>query len=255
MLGSQFAFLQAGTHGIVRLLRFSDGKIGDILGNVILEGAKGKIDKFDKIGLHYNIVADQIYKERLGRDPFDESFLPYIIAGLISFDLGRMMGTERYDVKRSKSFASRLKCKLQRIQKETRIKQLLSFSLTQIDLELYKDDIDQAYNILSAPGRYGLHNKGKFFHVGATKILHFLNPNLFIIVDSNAIRAFQKAHGVRPKHSAELYRERMKHARSDIMEHGLKNFVALDKPGVPITRIYDKLTFVTGYESRKSKHT
>jgi hypothetical protein len=199
------------------------------------------------MGLHYNMVANQIYEKRSGTDPFDESFLPYIIAGLISFDLGRMMGREPYETE-GNSFASRLNRKLQQIRKETRIEQLLNSNLTQIDLKLCKDDVAQAYNILSARGNHALHAKGKSFYVGATKILHFLNPTLFIIVDSNAIRAFQKAHDVRPKYSAELYIERMEHARKDILEHGLENFEALDKPGVPITRIYDKLTFVTGYD-------
>lgn len=214
----------------------------------ILAHAAQKITRFDEIGLHYNLVANQIYQKRFDgdTDPFDISFLPYIIAGLISFDLGRMMGTKRYDIKCKESFASRLKCKLQQI--EPQIKPLLDFSLTQIDLELHKGDIAQAHNILSARGNHALHDKGKSFYVGATKILHFLNPNLFIIVDSNATRAFQEAYAVRPGYSEGRYIERMEHARKDILEYGLESFQALE-PGVPITRIYDKLTFITG--SRK----
>jgi hypothetical protein len=59
----------------------------------------------------------------------------------------------------------------------------------------------------------------------------------------------------RPRYLAELYIKCMEHARTDILEYGLENFKALDKPGVPITRIYDKLTFVTGYRSGKNKRT
>ena len=37
----------------------------------------------------------------------------------------------------------------------------------------------------------------------------------------------------------------MECARADILDYGLEDFMALEE-GTPITRIYDKLTFVTG---------
>lgn len=219
------------------------------MSNVILADASQKIKRFNAIGLHYNLVADQIYEKRRSTDPFDESFLPYIIAGLISFDLGRMMGDKPYEIK-GDHFASRLNRKLQNI--SPLLKPLMNTTLTEINLQQQRASIIESYNAL-ARGNGALHmDSRKSFPVGATKILHFLNPQLFIIVDSNAARAFKMAHGLpfknttQPGYSAELCIKCMEHAREDILKYGLKNFRKLDKPDVPIMRIYDKLTFVTG---------
>jgi len=67
--------------------------------NSILEDAKRKITRFNEVGLHYNLMVNQIYGKRFLQsiDPFDKSFLQYIIAGLISFDIGRMMGDTKYE--------------------------------------------------------------------------------------------------------------------------------------------------------------
>jgi len=75
-----------------------------------------KIAYFNKIGLHYNLVADQIYNRRLeiGK-PSIKSYQPFIIAGLIAFDIRRMMGADPYSVNGS-GFASRLSNKLVQIQ-------------------------------------------------------------------------------------------------------------------------------------------
>lgn len=226
------------------------------MGSVILADAAQKITRFNEIGLHYNLVANQIYKKRFAEsaDHFAESFLPYIIAGLISFDMGRggMMGDKPYELE-DDSFALRLRSKLKNLSRP--LKPLISAALTQINLQEHCDVIIKSYNSLSAGGEGALHERGLNFHVGTTKILHFLNPRLFIIIDSNAARAFKMAHPslpfkntTQPGYSAELYIKCMEHARKDILEYGLESFQALE-PRVPITGIYDKLTFITG--SRK----
>lgn len=219
----------------------------------ILGDAAQKVTRFNDMGLHYNLVADQIYERRFAwdTDPIDKSFLPYIIAGLLSFNMGRMMGDKPYEFE-GNSYASRLNRKLQNV--GSALKPLLNIGLTEADLQSYHGVILEAYTILSAKGNGALHvDKTKSFHVGSTKVLHFLNPKLFIIVDSNASRAFQVAHNVpfrktaQPGYSAERYIECMEYARNDILSYGLEQFQALE-PSVPIARIYDKLTFVTGYE-------
>ncbi|HJX70196.1 MAG TPA: hypothetical protein VJ441_03785, partial [Dehalococcoidia bacterium] len=183
--------------------------------NVTLTNATQKIARFNDIGLHYNLVANQIYKKRFAgsTDPFAKSFFPYIIAGLISFDMGRLMGAKPYEV-----FASRLNHKLQNV--SPLLKSLMNTTLTQINLQEYLDPISEAYNALSAKGNDALHmDSKKSFHVGATKILHFLNPKLFIIVDRNAARAFRLSHNVPfrnttpPGHSAERYIKCMGYAQ------------------------------------------
>ena len=219
--------------------------------SLILINAKQKIDDFNRIGLHYNLVASSVYKKRSTcADPFACSFLKYIIAGLISFDMEQKMGKveEAYDFKGT-GFGSRLKLKLGKIRPN--LERLMNLSLTEIELHKYKQDILKAYCELATDGEGALDNRGQHFLVGATKILHFLNPKLFIIVDSHAAEAFRTVHNVKfrkitqPGYSSQRYVDYMAFAQQDILTYGLERFKALD-PDTPITRIYDKLTFMTG---------
>jgi hypothetical protein len=216
----------------------------------ILQNASAKIDRFNDGGLHYNLVASEIYKARSQtKKPLDKSYLPYIIAGLASFDMSRMMGASKYSFDNG-NFAARLYAKLQMVR--PLLEPLLSFNLMSIDLQEHSNEIKQAYTALSARGPGALHqDQAKSFYVGASKVLHFLNPELFIMVDRYAARSFWTAwklpfrNTTQPGYSAELYVECMKRAKTDIAEYGVDNFRALE-PNTPITRIYDKLTFVTG---------
>ena len=219
---------------------------------MITQNASDKINQFNKRGLHYNLVADAVYQIRNSKsDPFDHDYLPYIIAALIAFDMGRMMGstaTSRYDTE-SEGFAQHLVQKLSAI--KPYIGHLMNLHLHSLSLGAEQENIKIAYSLLSAGGKDGLNQKQGEFHVGATKILHFMNPRLFIIVDSNAARAFKLSHHVQfrntsqPGYSSDLYIECMEHARRDILDFGVEEFRALDTD-VPIARIYDKLTFITG---------
>jgi hypothetical protein len=219
---------------------------------MITMNASDKIRKFNERGLHYNIVADAVYRFRNSKlDHFNNEYLPYIIAALISFDMGRMMGSNadgRHDTKR-KGFANHLLKKLNMI--KPYIAHLMNLQIDDFSLSSEKENIKMAYGILSAGGKDGLNQKQGEFHVGTTKILHFMNPMLFIIVDSNAARAFKLSHRInfrnttQPGYSRDKYIECMEHARMDILNFGVEGFCALDK-GVPIARIYDKLTFMTG---------
>ena len=133
----------------------------------------------------------------------------------------------------------------------------MKLNLSQIDFQQHEMAITRAYEILSATGPGALHqDQTKSFHVGATKTLHFLNPELFIIVDSNAAKAFRIAcslpfkDSTQPGFGAGLYLRCMEQARTDIATFGLKQFQSLE-PDIPLTRIYDKLTFITGEEHKE----
>ena len=116
-----------------------------------------------------------------------------------------------------------------------------------INTKLNNTNITKSYDILAVNGKDGLHARNSYYHVGATKILHFLNPDLFIIVDKNAAAAFKRADSklLKGKYSGEMYIKRLQHAKDDISKFGDKDFCALEQD-TPITRIYDKLTFATG---------
>jgi len=45
---------------------------------MILENAQNKIARFNHLGLHYNLVANAIYKERETADPLSDSYLQYV---------------------------------------------------------------------------------------------------------------------------------------------------------------------------------
>lgn len=158
---------------------------------MIIDDVERKIERFNEIGLHYNLVADQIYVKRFaqGTDPFSVAYLSYVMAGLIVFDMERMMGAsfEKFDFN-GKGFAYRLSTKVKQISQELR--PLMNVNLTdEINLQQHGSAIINAYNVFSPKGNGGFNEK-KDFHVGATKVLHFLNPHLFIIVDKYAARAF-----------------------------------------------------------------
>jgi hypothetical protein len=219
---------------------------------MIIENARKKIDRFNKIGLHYNITANHVYKKRnLLQRPFKIGYLPFIIAGLICFDMERMMGRGakgKYDINEG-GFATLLNKKIAII--KPKIKHLIEINIVDINLENERQNIEAAYKELSAGGEESLNQRGGEFHVGATKILHFINPELFIIIDSNAARAFNRYHGInyrnttQPGYTSEKYIRCMSIAKADIIGIGLKKFRSLDD-GIPVARIYDKLTFVTG---------
>ena len=220
---------------------------------MITSNASSKIARFNALGYHYNFAADRIYAYRKQcADPLGVAFLPYIVAGLIAFDMNRMMGEgteQKYDIQKG-GFAYKLFNKFKGL--NSFIGHLIDASILDTDINKEKDNIKYAYDTLSSKGKYCLHsNVEKSFHVGATKILHFLNPEFFIIIDSNAARAYRENHNVpfknttQPGYSAESYVMCMQHTQYDIEGFGVDNFQNLE-PGCPITGIYDKLAFVTG---------
>lgn len=219
---------------------------------MILENALEKINRYNQLCLHYNIVAEGIYRaQNTQKDLFGASFLPYLVAGLISFDLGRMMGKGaegRYDPK-GNGFATQLMNKLQEIR--SHLQHLTHLRLSDIDLRQEHDNIAAAYRCLSSAGRGGLNQTGDEFHVGATKIMHFINPELFTIIDSNSARALRMAHNVgyrnttQPGYCDTKYIESLRHAQTDINAFGVKKFCSLER-GMPMARIYDKLAFAVG---------
>jgi hypothetical protein len=227
-------------------------------GSAITENASEKIAYFNKIGLHYNLVADAVYSFRQASgDPFDKTYLPYIVAGLMSFDMTRMMGNDpigRYDAN-ANGFAAYLEKKLNSI--KPLINHIVNMELKALDLNKYGPVIAEAHEQLAADGEHSLNHRGGRFPVGASKILHFLNPNIFIIIDSNAARAFSIAHNVsfrgstQPGYTGKRYTECMRYAQDDISSYCYKDFNDLES-GTPICRIYDKLTFVTGSRMKQA---
>lgn len=169
---------------------------------MITLSAPNKIKQYNERGLHYNLVANAVYEMRSAvADPFDSDYLPYIVAALLSFDMGRLMGSggSKYNTK-TDGFAHCLRIKLNAI--KPYITHLVNSQLDTLSIRSETKNIKRAYDILSSAGEKCLNQNGDEFHVGATKIFHFINPHAFIIVDSNAARAFKLSHHVSFRNTA-----------------------------------------------------
>ena len=217
---------------------------------MILDNPKAAIAEYNRRGVHYNLAAEGIYRRRVGIDPFSEDFEPIVIAGLLAFDMGRMMGSgDKYAVGNN-AFRSRLRPKMRALR--TMINGLSESRLHETDLVEAAASIRSAYGILADPGPEGLSSDpGDHFHVGATKILHWLAPSLFIMVDANVARAFSVHHNVKyskttqPGYTAQKYIECLSRAQDEIRRFGSRSFLQLE-PDTPIARLFDKAAWVAG---------
>lgn len=217
---------------------------------MILHRADIAIAEYNQGGLRYNRVADAIYRARETTNPFCADYEPYIVEGLIAFDMGRTMGPgDKYEANGT-GFRARLRAKMRSVRE--RLKGVPLVCLHQIELASFHDLITKAYDCLAASGGSALHgNQAKRFHVGATKILHWIAPALFIMLDRNVASAFRKHHGVKfakttqPGYTAEKYFSCLKHAQAEIEAYGYESFRRLE-PATPLARLFDKVAFVVG---------
>jgi hypothetical protein len=201
--------------------------------------------------LHYNRVAETIYRVRESADPFSPEYERHIADGLIAFDMGRRMGKGD---KRDPicGFRRLLHDKMGEVHKHLADTPVC---LAQADLTVSAASVKAAYDCLASPGPGALDSEGQHFHVGATKILHWIAPALFIMIDSNVARSFRKHHAIgfkratQPGYSAERYVECLKKAQEEIRAYGYDRFCMLE-PQTPLARLFDKVAFIVGRELR-----
>jgi hypothetical protein len=183
----------------------------------------------------YNPAAEKVYRERLRiGDPLLAEFEPYIVYGLERFDMGRIMGSD---------FAPRLKRSLEAVRLLPFVAEFRDSRLSSVDLSLRGSEIMRAYQCLAPEG--ALHPK-KQCHVAATKVLHWLFPDLFLMMDSKVAKMFRDVFGVpyvkstQPGYSAEKYVQCLQLAQSDMRLFGAARFGMLE-PNTPEARIFDKV--------------
>ena len=195
---------------------------------MILDQAIEKIRHFNSIGIHYEAVYHHVMAKRQEiKEIFNPDFIDNITAGLISFDMQRMMGSSKYMSDGKDSWASKVQKKLSSHQ--ATLQEYRSLSLQNIDLSktAIRNDILIIFNELSKSGKDGLNRRkpSERFPVGASKILHFLIPDLFIIVDSNARRELAKFHGIKEsrKFDGEYYLDAMEAYQKELKTWAKKN--------------------------------
>ena len=212
----------------------------------ILDNAARSLNEYNSRCVHYNLIAQGVYqaRERIG-DPLSLKFRPYIVAGLIGFDMRRTMGKKPYS---SDGFQGRLsKCLGS---EQGNLAGLANMNLAPADLSGVRSEIKAAYERLAS----GCDASGKDFHAGATKVLHWLFPELFIILDRNAAAAFQKHYQIgfrqttQPGYESKKYFKCLEEAQKEIVRFGVDSFRALEPgpPPTPLARIFDKIAFVVG---------
>ena len=196
----------------------------------------------------YNRVADAVYRCREVMDPFSSEYEPHIVRGLTGFKMGRRMG---------KDFRGRLRLKLSAARNHLEAVPLVC--LDQVDLNAIEARASAAYTCLASPGPGSLDAKEEHFHVGATKILHWIAPGLFIILDSNVAAAFRENHPeigfkatTQPGYSAARYVQCLKLAKEEIRAYGYDRFRLLE-PQTPLARLFDKVAFIVGGELQRKR--
>jgi hypothetical protein len=125
---------------------------------MLLENASQKISRYNQFCLHYNLVANAVYQElRRSRAPLSPAYEPFLVAALISFDMGRMMGKgiiRRYDAT-ANGFAARLHKRLREV--EPSLAPIIHLDIFEANMDELSSTIIDAYKKLAAGGQGGLH--------------------------------------------------------------------------------------------------
>ena len=215
-----------------------------------MEVTSANIEKYNFLCLHYDVVARSCYSYRRNMaHALSDDYFPYLISALIVFDMQRKMGKglrQKYD-REGNGFASRLSNIIYRNRDSFFSLELLSIDA--IDISIYEEIISNLYSDFAVDG--ALDSQGHAFDVGATKLLHFIHPSLFPIIDSNSAKVLRVNFEVdynnssRPGYSSAKYLDSMRAIQRFINAHGKSSLEGLEH-GTPITRIFDKLAFVEG---------
>lgn len=226
-------------------------KIGIIFENV---GEKTKCYNKLRRAKNYNDAYKKILNARKGSSSLvnedgsvSEESLKVIEGVLRSFGMGRQMGS---------IFLEKLSNKLKGNELKSILKKLRNMRIGSEEWTNAKDDIRKLYNELSNGGRDSLDAKGKRFDVGATKIMNFIFPELFVMVDSNVAKTLDQLGLIKIRRkgstydfSFEIYWQVMKICKMELEEyrkrHGnLQSLLDMDDEPTALTRIFDKCTFM-----------
>lgn len=198
-------------------------------------------------GQRYNKIAESVYDRRANGEALSPQFESAVLDGLMGFGMGITIKGG------SEALKPLLQSCLGDLRKNEALGHLRDCCLSSADLMVIGPIIKSAYDRLAL--RSTLHPT-KESHVGATKTLHWLFPELFIILDRNVARAFRTHFGVRlrnstqPGYSFDKYFLCLVEAQKEIQIFGVEEFRRLE-PGTPEARIFDKIAFVVGQQLRR----
>lgn len=211
----------------------------------VLKNTKGKINKYNaqaKAGI-YNAAYTEILNGRKNRSclvnkdgSVSEETLLTIEKGLLAFDMGRQMdGNFKYNLKKKLISAKAL------------LKKFQGLTIVSPNIDEIRSETESFFESLRASDHDRLSSNRNQFSVGATKIMNFLFPELFVIAD----RWVRKALGKYGYFSFDEYWSIMMTCRKELRawqeKYGnLESLIGLDEKPTTLTRIFDKCAFVTG---------
>ena len=149
-------------------------------------------------------------------------------------------------------FVNKLINKLRSDETKRILARLRDVSITSPNLEDYKSDSEELYESLSNP-RDGLSADGSCFCVGATKVMHCLFPELFIMLDQNVAKAVGYSSGQYNNFSS--YWKVMKICSNELTEWrriygSTDSLLQLDLPPTTLTRTFDKCASIMGIRAK-----
>lgn len=154
---------------------------------------------------------------------------------------GNRMGT-------TEGFVSKLANILRNNETKGILARLREVTIIAPNLQQYKPDAKRLYESLSK-SEHGLSADGTHFCVGATKVMHCLFPELFVMLDQNV----GKAVGYRPgqHNNFESYWNVMDICRKELKEwqeihNDTDSLLQLDTPPTTLPRIFDKCASIMG---------
>jgi len=215
----------------------------------ILENVAEKIKKYDAQcnARKYNSAYRRVLEARGGsrclvdeNGNVNERALRIIEYALRAFEMDQW---RQMDGK----FREMLKKKLEDSEVKVILKKLRDLRIDSSDLKELKNDVKKLYEVLSASGSDGLSARGDRFEVGATKIMNFLFPELFVMVDKYVKKALHKSGDI----SFRKYWDILIICRQELEEwrtlHGtVDNLLELDTKPTTLIRVFDKCAFIMG---------
>lgn len=212
----------------------------------VLEDARNKIRDYNEQtrARVYNSAYTKILDARKGRSclvdkegNMSEATLLIIEEGLQMFDMGRQMdNTFKYNLQKKLASAKPLLWKFQ------------GLTIVSPNIDEIRSETESFFENLRACDHDRLSSSENQFSVGATKIMNFLFPELFVITDIWVRKALAKSLG---HFSFDEYWSIMMACRRELRAwqklHGtLENLIELDEKPTTLTRVFDKCAFVMG---------
>lgn len=217
---------------------------------IILENAAGKIKEFNNYpdrpreSYHRVLTAREVRRSFVNENGnIMDNHLYLIDRALRSYFMmnrGNRMG-------RTEEFINKLGNSLRENETRNILANLRDVSIT-APLQNYKSDAKMLYESLSNREQ-GLSADGTYFCVGATKVMHCLFPELFVMLDQNV----GKAVGYRPAqyNNFGFYWNVMDICRKELEEwqeihNNTDSLLQLDTPPTTLPRIFDKCASIMG---------